>query len=76
MPEIVSKSYEDGKNCNYCNWKVSKLYSFDTNPIDAEGLCGDCFMDMLEESNHKILNQKEIVQLSDMIAIRIKENPY
>ncbi|MEM2102809.1 MAG: hypothetical protein QXM22_04780, partial [Candidatus Bathyarchaeia archaeon] len=48
---------------------------FDTTLIDTEGLCGDCFMDMLEEGNHKILNQTEIAQLSDIIAIRIKENP-
>jgi hypothetical protein len=75
MPKITSKWYEDGKNCNGCNWKVNKLYSFDTNPIDTEGLCGDCFMDMLEEGEHKIFGKREILQLSDIIAIRIKENP-
>jgi hypothetical protein len=79
MPKIISKWYEDGENCNSCNWKVNKLYSFETNPIDTEDLCGDCFMDMLEETTqrgeHKILGKRETLQLSDIITIRIKENP-
>lgn len=75
MPEIISKSYKDGKNCNGCNWKVNRLYGFDTNPIDTEGLCGDCFIDMLEDGECRIFGKREIIQLSDIIAIRIKENP-
>lgn len=35
----------------------------------------DCFMDMLEEGEHKIFGKRETSQLSDIIAIRIKENP-
>lgn len=40
-----------------CNWKVGVLYSFEGNPIDEEGLCGNCFLDMLVEEEYEITAQ-------------------
>lgn len=54
MTQVISKSYPDWKKCPSCNWAVQVLYSFTTNPIDEEGLCGDCFMDMIVENKWDI----------------------
>lgn len=45
---VKQKLYPNEKKCGGCNWKVSKLYSFKDMSF-KEGLCGDCFMEMLVE---------------------------
>jgi len=57
MTKVISKDFPDGKKCCGCNWRVQRLYSFVTNPIDKEGLCGDCFMDMIVENGWEIQNK-------------------
>lgn len=52
--KIVRKYYEEGKKCGSCNWPVSVLYSFESNPIDEEGLCGECMVDLLVEEEYEI----------------------
>lgn len=54
MTRVIRKFYRDWKKCPSCNWPVSVLYSFTTNDIDEEGLCGDCFMDMLVECGYDV----------------------
>jgi len=56
MTKVISKRFDEGKKCGCCNWRVLVLYSFTTNPIDEEGPCGDCFMDMMVENKWHIRN--------------------
>lgn len=60
MTKVISKWFNEGKKCPCCNWRVSVLCSFTTNPIDEEGLCGDCFMDMIVENKWNIRNTDTI----------------
>jgi hypothetical protein len=54
--KVISKFYPDEKKCPTCNWPSSVLYSFETNPIDREGLCGSCFMDMIVECKMEVIH--------------------
>jgi len=54
---VISKQYSDEKKCPGCNWEIGTLYSFPQNDIDEEGLCAQCFMDMIVEKGMKILRQ-------------------
>lgn len=47
LTRIIKKRYDNDKKCGGCNWPVMVLYSFPKNPIDEEGLCGDCMMDLI-----------------------------
>jgi len=54
MTRVIRKHYPQYKKCPCCNWSVHTLYSFTTNPIDKEGLCGDCFMAMIVEGRRNV----------------------
>lgn len=53
--KIIKKKYDVGINCNSCNWETSILYSFDSNNIDEEGLCGECFCGMLADDGSEVI---------------------
>lgn len=54
--KVISKHYPDNKKCNHCNWESAVLYSFASNDIDSEGLCGQCFMDMIVEEKMQVIS--------------------
>ena len=57
--KIYSKMFEKGIKCGGCNWSVVVLYSFDTLDVNKEGLCANCFMDMLVAGNYEINKMRE-----------------
>lgn len=52
--KVISKFFPDYEKCGGCNWSVTVRYSFEGNDINTEGLCGDCFMDMIVEEGYDI----------------------
>lgn len=58
---VISKQYTKEKKCPGCNWETLTMYSLPQKDIDEEGLCAQCFMDMLVELGMTILrNNSEI----------------
>jgi len=53
IPKIIRKSLEEDVKCGGCNNETCTLYSFITNDINTEGICAQCFMDMLIEGINK-----------------------
>ena len=49
--KIKYKDYPNETKCKHCNWKVTRLYSFENR--GGEG-CANCFMDMLIEGKYEI----------------------
>ena len=66
MTRVISKHFEPPKKCNGCNWPVTVHYSFTSNPIDEEGLCGDCFMEMIVENKWDIGNNEHNKMTSEV----------
>jgi len=54
---VISKDYPNEKKCPGCNWETSTLYSLPQNDIDEEGLCVQCFMEMIVETEMKIIRK-------------------
>lgn len=52
--KVMRKHFPDEKKCPCCNWRVTVVYSFPTNPIDEEGLCAGCFMDMIVDNGLEV----------------------
>ena len=59
MVRIISKFYSDGVKCS-CGWNVKRLYAFEGSSIDEEGLCAECFMEMLVEEGYEVI--KSVVE--------------
>lgn len=60
--KVVRKEFPDGKKCPACWWKVQFHYSFDCNPIHEEGMCADCFLDMIVEGKREVGPSQEEVK--------------
>jgi len=58
---VVSNWFHEWKKCPRCNWEVETLYSFPEKDIDVEGLCANCFVEMILETGMKILKRNEAV---------------
>jgi hypothetical protein len=54
---VHSKFFDDTVKCDHCRWAVCLLFSFVNNDIDTEGLCGECFMEMIEENGWGIVRR-------------------
>ena len=52
--KVIKKIMAEGNKCEGCNWKTTSLYSLDFTDVDNEGLCGNCFCDMLIEDGCEI----------------------
>ena len=52
--KVIKKIMDDGNKCEGCNWKTTSLFSLDFTDVDNEGLCGNCFCDMLIEDGCEI----------------------
>ena len=52
--KIISKQYEETK-CGGCNWKTTVKYALENHSIDKEGLCGNCFVEMLIEQRYNLI---------------------
>jgi hypothetical protein len=57
--KIVCKCFENEIKCPGCNWNVMMLYSFDCNNIAKEGLCANCFMDLLCDEKYDVRCRNE-----------------
>jgi len=51
---VISKWYPEEKKCPECNWETETLYSFSVNDIDEEGLCANCFMEMVVQEKTEV----------------------
>lgn len=56
MTKIISKLFDNEAKCRGCNWDTKTLYSFEGEQGEKweNGLCGNCFSDMLEQGNYQI----------------------
>ena len=50
--KVICRSLK--QRCNGCNWRVEFLYTFEGKDIEKEGLCADCFIDMLIREKYDI----------------------
>ena len=58
------KKYEETTSCGGCNWDYLTLLSFNPETIDVDGLCAECFVNMLFESADAVL-QSEPVEVDE-----------
>jgi hypothetical protein len=66
---VVNKHFHRGKNCPCCNRETGEVFSFRVNPIDRDGLCAHCFMEMIVEDGME-LAPGGIYRLHDMCMPR------
>jgi len=51
---VISKFYPSETKCLGCNWETDTLYSFPEDDIDEEGLCAQCFMEMIVQEQAEV----------------------
>ncbi len=52
--KVNRKDFPNWVKCPGCNWSTAVLYSFPGNPIDEEGLCAYCFMDLIVDMEYDV----------------------
>lgn len=67
--KIVSRYYEEGVKCGSCNWRVHKLFCFEGQDPDEAGMCGECFLEFLEEEDYEAIDPTDRGQVEKFIEM-------